>query len=325
MMIAWILKIRELPKVDTIILGSDPQFAALLFPVLRFLKKRTLLVQWCYDLYPEAIIAEGTNAFTSLLVRLASSMMRQAYHYVDLMVDIGPCMRARLVSYNRHFNFATLVPWALVEPETIQQPDVGTRAALFNDASLTLLYSGNLGKAHDFSVFLNLARQLRKQDPKIVFCFACRGNRYSELIEAVTPEDINIRFAPFADSQELGKRLNAADIHLLSLRPGWEGIVVPSKFFGSLAAGRPVIYAGPEGSAIGEWIRKYNIGLVLNENNIEEIIKQLLELRNNSEKLAIWQENAFKTYHKYFSKKIVVDRWDELLREYLSKANRANA
>src|SRR5439155_22933525 len=145
----------------------------------------------------------------------------------------------------------TLVPWALVEPASPPKPDPATRRELFGDAALTLLYSGNFGRAHSYDEFLALARALRG-DP-LSICFAVRGNRADELRREVRADDANIRFAGFAPESELETRLGAADIHLVSLRPEWTGIVVPSKFFGSLASGRPVIFAGDPKSALARW------------------------------------------------------------------------
>src|SRR5262249_23919267 len=150
-----------------------------------------------------------------------------------------------------------LVPWAIAEPEAVQAPDPAVRKQLFGDARLAVLYAGNFGRAHSYEEFLELARALRGSQGH--FCFAVRGNRALELRQAVGPDDTNISFADFAAESELNLRLAAADIHLASLRPGWTGVVVPSKFFGSLAAGRPVIFAGEPRSAIARWIRQYNV------------------------------------------------------------------
>jgi colanic acid biosynthesis glycosyl transferase WcaI len=188
---------------------------------------------------------------------------------------------------------------------------------MFGDASLALLYSGNMGKAHDFMPFLHLARVLNRIDPKIVFCFACRGNRVGELKAAITSRDTNVRLAPFADESELEKRLNAADIHLLSLRPEWAGVVVPSKFFGSLAVGKPVIYAGPDFSSIAGWVREFDVGLVLTEDNFKTIVQELLKISQNPDVLKAWQKNALLTYQNHFSKKIVMDGWNSALHEAL--------
>ena len=317
-MVGWARAVFRLPVVDAIVIGTDPYFSALLFPVFRFLKRGKILVHWCYDLYPEVIIAKGAKGIIKWFAEKMFLLMGYAYRSVDIMVDIGECMRKRLDLYGHRARRCTLVPWALVEPEQIKPPDAETRLELFGEAELALLYSGNMGVANDFALLLKLARRLNQKKPRIILCFACRGNREQELVDSVKGDDTNIRFAPFAEEADLEKRLCSADIHLLSLGNEWEGIVVPSKFFGSMAVGRPVIYAGPSGSAIAGWIREFDIGLILTEKNIEETAEEILELAKNLDKLHVWQKNAYQAYQKYFSKQIVMNQWDQLLREGIS-------
>ena len=76
-----------------------------------------------------------------------------------------------------------------------------------------------------------------------------------------------MRFAGFAPEAELEKRLTACDLHLVSLRPEWTGTVVPSKFFGALAAGRGVVFAGSPESAIARWIDEHQVGWVSDAGN----------------------------------------------------------
>ncbi len=57
-----------------------------------------------------------------------------------------------------------------------------------------------------------------------------------------------------------------ADVHLISLRDDWAGVVVPSKFFASLAVGRPVLYAGPSESEIAHWVAENDLGLHLRDD-----------------------------------------------------------
>lgn len=318
MMMAWILKLLKMPSADVIIIGSDPQFSQLLFPILKLFKKQRYLVYWCYDLYPDALIADSMNCLVKWVAQKMKLLIGQCYKSLDLIVDLGPCMRERLNNYKIKSFRETLTPWALVEPHNIQESDPKTRYELFGNAQLALLYSGNMGKAHEFSLFLELARMVYKENPEIHFVFSCRGNRYDELRKAVTQEDYNVHFAPFADETQLEKRLISADIHLLSLNREWEGVVVPSKFFGSLAVGKPVIYAGPETSSIAKWIKEFDLGLILTEKNLEEIAKIILKIAKNKEILYDWGRNAFNCYQQYFSKKIIMDKWDTILRGLLS-------
>ncbi len=319
MMLGWLIKLRKLPTTDVVVVGSDPQFSQLILPPVKALIRPKVLAYWCFDLFPEAILADGASRPVQWLARGVQPFIKRAYRSVDLMVDLGLCMRARLDEHDHQAKRETLTPWALVEPEKPAPPDPTTRREMFGDASLALLYSGNMGKAHDFMPFIHLARVLRRIDPKIVFCFACRGNRMEELKAAITTQDTNIRLAPFAEESELEKRLNAADIHMLSLRPEWAGIVVPSKFFGSLAVGKPVIYAGPEFSSIADWIRKSDVGLILTEQNFKSVVQELLRISQDPNALNAWQKNAMQTYRNHFSKKIVMDAWNSALHEVLKQ------
>jgi glycosyltransferase involved in cell wall biosynthesis len=188
---------------------------------------------------------------------------------------------------------------------------------LFGDAKLTLLYSGNFGRAHGYTEFLDLARALRGEC--ISMCFAVRGNRADELRREVTADDVNVRFAGFAPESELEKRLGAADIHLVSLRPEWTGVVVPSKFFGSLAAGRPVIFAGDPRSALARWIQEFGVGWLLTPDTVKDVSEELRKLNRSPANLATMQQRCHAVYHEHFSQRRVLDRWDAELRRLLKR------
>ncbi|MGD0237029.1 MAG: glycosyltransferase family 4 protein [Syntrophorhabdales bacterium] len=324
-MMGWLVRLLRLPRTDVIVVGSDPQFSQLIFPAIKALIRPKALVYWCFDLFPEAILADGASRPVRWLARVVQPFIKRTYRSVDLMVDLGPCMRKRLNLYDHSARRETLTPWALFEPEAPEQPDPSVRRSMFGDADLTLLYSGNMGKAHDFMPFLHLARLLNRINPRIIFCFACRGNRMAELKHAITSGDTNIRLIPFADESQLGKQLSAADIHLVSLRPEWEGIVVPSKFFGSLAVGRPVIYAGPANSSIAAWVRELDLGLVLSQRNFKDVAEQVLDIAKDPHMLASWQKNAFEAYQRCFAKKTIMDAWNAALREELQRSLQARS
>jgi colanic acid biosynthesis glycosyl transferase WcaI len=316
---AWTLESLRLSAADAIVIGSDPAFAALLAIPLRATRPRTPILHWCFDLYPEAIEAESPSAmgFSGSLAPAARRLMALAYRRCDVLVDIGSVMRVRLGAYGADTRQETLVPWALAEPAAPIPPDPAVRAVLFRDGKLGVLYAGTMGKAHDFELILRLARACRARSGRTIsFCFASRGNRTAELRAAVGPEDDNITFAPFAAETEIPARLAAADLHLVTLRPEWAGIVVPSKFFASLAMGRPVIYAGPGASEIAGWVRDLDVGFILEgPADIASGVERLHELVADPEALRRWQETARAAYVDRFSRRIVNDRWDALLRE----------
>src|SRR5262249_51799946 len=100
----WLLpgllaRILSLPAPDAIVIGSDPTFAPLLALGLRARLPSAALVHWCFDLSPEAIQAEGSGPLVRALAPAARALMGAAYRRHDALVDLGPCMRARLGAY----------------------------------------------------------------------------------------------------------------------------------------------------------------------------------------------------------------------------------
>ena len=286
---------------------------------LRLAYPRTAIVHWCFDLYPEAITADGAGSAVTALAPVARRLMSVAYRRYDALVDIGPRMRERLADYGSGARQETLVPWALAEADQPVAIDDGARRELFPRAKLALLYSGTMGRAHDFEAFLRLARVCRARSGDAVsICFAVRGNRADQLRAAIGPDDSNVALVDFADERALQRRLAAADFHLISLGDDWAGVVVPSKFFASLAVGRPVIYAGPAESEIARWIAEHGIGLHLRADDVAATADRLHALIGDEPGLARMRDNALAVYRRRWSKHVTNDRRDALLRELVA-------
>jgi glycosyltransferase involved in cell wall biosynthesis len=312
----WFIKLLFVTS-DVIVFGTNPPFIYYMIPFIAFFKPRMHLALWGFDLYPEAIIADGIR-IPKVIKNFLFWWAGISYRSCGLLVDIGSCMRNRFCAYHPKAKYKTIVPWALQEPSSILNPDANMRFDLFGDAKLGILYSGTIGKAHQFEEFILLARELRKRHSSIVFCFAGRGNRYQELRNMITPEDNNITFAGFIEEGRLLLRLASADMHMISLRHGWEGVSIPSKFFGSLAAGRPLLYCGTPLSCIAKLINEYELGFVVEMDKIKAMADILEDFSYNKHKLQQMQERSFLFYNKHFSKKLQLAKWDNILRDYIS-------
>jgi glycosyltransferase involved in cell wall biosynthesis len=312
----WLTKLI-FANTDVVIFGTNPPFSYYMIPFLNIFRPKLRLVLWGFDLYPEAIIADGIK-IPKVIKLMLLWWAGISYRCFDLLVDIGPCMRKRFLTYHPYAKYETIVPWALKEPIGLEYPDDTMRFDLFKDAKLGILYSGTIGKAHQFEEFILLARELRKRNASIRFCFAGRGNSYRQLCNMVIPEDDNISFAGFIKEELLSRRLASADIHMISLRQGWEGISVPSKFFGSLAAGRPLLYSGTSDSCIAKLIKEDELGFIVKMDNINIIANKLEALSHNKSELFQMQQHTFIFYNTYFSKKIQWMQWDKCLRSFIT-------
>lgn len=348
----------------TVIVGTDPVLGVLAAIAWRLMHPKARIIHWAHDVYPEAATADGVLPAGNLGVPLLRFLLRLAYRRCDAIVDLSPCMRrvlrrsiegakpasqpARVVGDVFDLQraggqaYATIPPWALVEPEQVAAIDRHERMELFGDAPLGLLYSGNLGRAHLYAPFIAIATSLRQ----VGVCFAGRGAQLDELRRIGVPPAAAgaVRFAPFADEQRLKRRLAAADIHLVSLRPTWTGAVLPSKFFGSLAIGRPVLFAGSADCAIATWIRRWDLGWVLeiddaNANdatanvgepttsgfgddpalnysairNLPEVLDSLGQYAASPHLRTEMNRRCWEVYHRVFSAKQGLARWRSLI------------
>ena len=316
----WLINILFAKNYDIILMGTDPQLGYFIMPYIRLFKPKTKLAVWEFDLYPEILGQMRLPAAVRLCIKLIiEPWARLSFSCLDIIADLGSCMKKRLAKYKSKASRPTLIPWAISEPNEILEPDAEVREKLFGDAKIGILYSGTIGHAHEFEDFIALARELRSRKAPISFCFAGRGNKYAQLINMVREEDTNITIAGFADETELALRLTAADMHMISLKQGWEGLVVPSKFFGSLATGRPLIYAGTPDSAIKEWIETYEIGFYLDSSNIKEIADKLCVYIETPDSLPDLQKRTFGTWQQHFAREIILDKFEDELSKVIER------
>ena len=249
MIFRWsMLALTLRPRPDVLLVGTDPILSLSVARVWKIFSPGTRVVHWCHDIYPEAAIADGLLPPRGLLTRFFAALMGSAYRKCSLIVDLGPCMRALLLRYPSQAKRETIVPWASEEPDTPLPMAVSERLAVFGDARLALLYSGSFGRAHSYKEILDLAELLHPRGVKLVF--SVRGKRQEELKQAVEQRNAGIGLVPIASSDRLQDRLACADIHVVTLRSDWTGMVVPSKFFGALAAARPVLFVGGADSSL---------------------------------------------------------------------------
>ena len=322
MILAW-MKLalrRKETRPDIVLIGTDPVFAVAAAIPIKLIAPKVRVAHWCFDLHPEAAIASEIISSSNPITRAVRKVMHASYLRCDVIADIGPCMRALLNRYPHNAREVQLTPWAMIEPTHRVKPNTKVRQELFGQAKLAILYSGNFGQAHSFDEILAVARALRHV-PEISFCFAVRGNKVDELKRAISTEDSNVSIAEFAPLAQLEKRLGAADIHMISLRPEWSGIAIPSKFFGSLAVGKPVLFAGPSGSSIAQWIKKFGVGWVVNSENTNKIAEDLCRLVGSKNSIIELQKRAHIVYSTNFSRSSVTGKWHSVLRDLLKSGS----
>jgi glycosyltransferase involved in cell wall biosynthesis len=315
---AWsLLAFNPFLRPTHLVIGTDPVLSILVALPWKIIRPKVRIAHWCFDLYPEAAIAEQLVPEHGLLARTLSWLMAAAYRKCDLLADLGPCMKARLSKYTGAPGTATTIPvWAIAESNAPASVDQSERHILFGETKLAFLYSGNLGKAHGYEQVFDLAARFSSEEAQ--FVFSARGNRLTELGHAIKTAPSNVKMADFATLEDLEMRLSAADIHIATLRPEWTGAVVPSKFFGSLAIGRPVLFIGSASSSIAKWIQEYRVGWVFDIGNssngnhqpqIERLVREFKQLAEDPAQLQMLFHHCHAVYQRNFSKQQTLDVW----------------
>jgi glycosyltransferase involved in cell wall biosynthesis len=219
---------------------------------------------WSMDLHPDAEIAAGMVRGESLIGRTLTWVNDRGYRGADFVVDLGPYMKARVVSKGvAAARTATVPVWGHAEPTHGARGAVALKAELGLEGRCVVMYSGNAGIVHDFDDILAAMRILR-DDPRVFFLFVGDGPRRREIeAYAVTHGLSHFAYRPYFPREQVGDALAVADLHLISLRQPFVGISVPGKLYGIMAAGRPALFVGPQRCETADTIREAGCGTVV--------------------------------------------------------------
>lgn len=261
---AFVTRALRISTPDVIVTKTDPPMLKVLGPLLgRLTGART--VHWAQDLYPEVAEGVGVIGEGGLVARTMRRLSTWALWGHDQIVTVGRCMQERLV---RDRGIAaervSVVPnWPPSAVASVPHEENTFRAEHDLDDRFVVMYSGNMGLAHPFDAVLDAAEHLDASLPEICFLFVGEGPRKAELRTKVERRSLsNVRFFPFQPQERLAQSLSAADLHLVTMQEALEGLVVPSKLYGALAAGRPALFLGPPGSEAARVVNEHKCGTV---------------------------------------------------------------
>jgi len=278
------LRALSLPRVDVVVTKTDPPMLLVLGPFLRLLKgSRT--IHWAQDLYPE--VAEELGAMTrgGVIAGMIRSISTWSMKGHDLTIAVGRCMEARLKKRGISANRIRVIPNTGIEQEIkpVERDTNPFRARHGLGDAFVVEYSGNLGRAHDFDTILESARLLQERGEEGILFLIIGGGPGERMVreEASRLGLRNMRFISSQPAASLSESLGAGDLHLVTMREGTSGLVVPSKFYGVLAAGRPCLFVGPAESEVALAIREGGLGEVVAPGEAGLLADSILRYRSD--------------------------------------------
>jgi putative colanic acid biosynthesis glycosyltransferase WcaI len=228
---------------DVILAMTDPPFEGIVGAFVALLKHKPYVYN-IRDLYPDMAIG-GSIVPPGLLARIWERLHRWALRRSTRVVVLGEDMRHRILAKGIDPNKVVVVrDGAEIARPGAPAPDLDPEVirAIRGNFRFVLLHAGNLGFYGAWDTLLTGATSLAADGIGLVF--VGDGAQRARL-EVAAASLSNVRFLPFFPSGKISSVLAAADAHLITVKRGLEGVVVPSKMYGILAAGKPIVAVAP--------------------------------------------------------------------------------
>lgn len=306
--------LRLIQPGDVVVAKTDPPMMSVCAAWAVTLK-RGVLVNWVQDLFPEVATSMdvyGVRFAAPMLKRLRNQSLRLGRSNVVL----GEIMANRLRDEGIPSDQITIIAnWA--DGDTIQ-PIVKQDNPLVRewrlDGKFVLGYSGNMGHVHEFKTMIDAAEKLKAAND-IAFVFIGDGIARQWVVSESARRGLNnVQFHPYQSHDRLRWSLSVPDVHFVSLRPTLEGLIVPSKFYGIAAAGRPIIHIGDPEGEIARILQREQCGWSFCVGEVDALVTCILRLSYKEQEVLDAGVCARRAFDRHYSRAHALDSWHVLLR-----------
>jgi colanic acid biosynthesis glycosyl transferase WcaI len=229
---------------DAVVAMTDPPFQGIIGAIVAMLKRKPYVYN-IRDMYPDMAVG-GSIVEPGGIARVWEKLHRWALRRATRVIVLGEDMRARIIAKGVEPSRVLIVrdgTEILPRNTPLPTPDPEVVSAIRGSFSFVLVHAGNLGFYGAWNTLVTAARNLASEGVGLVF--VGDGAQRSQ-IEAAAAGSGNIRFLEFFPASKIPSVLAAADAHVITVKRGLEGVVAPSKMYGILAAGKPIVAVAPK-------------------------------------------------------------------------------
>lgn len=314
---AWVKALLLLRRGDVLVVKTDPPMMSIPMRLATALRGARQ-VNWLQDVYPELAGHLGIKAARGPLGRMLAALRNASLRSSAMNVLIGERMAAFLAPAGIAADRIAVIHNFTDEQALLPLPAGSSplRAQWgFAADDLVIGYSGNLGRAHDIDTILDAAGRLQADGRiKAKFLFIGGGHLRAELEERASALGLtNIVTKPYQPREDLPLSMAVPDIHWLSLRPELEGMIVPSKFYGCAASGRPVLFIGDPRGQIGQMIAASGCGMSVAAGDGAGAAAAITAMASTERRVSMGQA-ARQMLDADYRREQAFDRWDALLK-----------
>src|SRR6516162_375319 len=311
----WQCLITLAQEGDIIVAKTDPPLTSII-AMAAARRNGVRLVNWLQDIYPETAIELGVPFMRGPLAASLTALRNRSLRQADATVVVGDLMARKVESLGAPAARVHVIPnWCndkVIRPVT--QSENPLRQSWGLAGQFVLGYSGNLGRAHEFQTVLAAAERLR-DEPHFIFLMIGGGKRFEELARAVKRQGLtrSFRFIPYQEQKMLSDSLAVADAHWLSLNPKLEGLIVPSKFYGIAAVGKPIIVIGDKDGEIARLVQQHDCGIVVAPGDANALVDAMRRLSNAPDTISEMGRRARAMLDGHFTRQQALQRWSGVL------------
>jgi colanic acid biosynthesis glycosyl transferase WcaI len=281
-------------RPDVILAMTDPPIAGIAGAFVAQITGRPFVYN-IRDLYPEMAVGGdivNRSSWTDRWERLHRRALRKA----ACVIVLGDDMRDRILSKGITPDRVLVVRDGALAPAPAPERSDAIVRQIRCGFPFVILHAGNLGFYGAWGTLLKAAAILRNENVGFVF-IGDGANRAALAAEASALA--NVRFLPFRPASEIPHVMAAGDLHVVTVRRGLEGVVVPSKLYSILAAGRPVLAVAPATTDAARIVSSSGCGLAADPDNPEAVAAAILALRDDPARLAQMGVRSQEAAEKY--------------------------
>jgi colanic acid biosynthesis glycosyl transferase WcaI len=306
--------IRRIRRRDIVVAKTDPPLMSVVAAFATRLRGARQ-INWLQDLFPEVALVLEPELLNGTVVRAAQKARDWSLRHAVLNVVLGNLMLKRLRDLGVREDRVVKIPnWAddrAITPVPHERNPL--RAEWGLEGKFVVAYSGNLGRAHEFQTIMKAA-VLLNGEPDVVFLIIGGGAQLQNVRNFAAIYGLtNIVERPYQARERLALSLGVADVHLITLKPQLEGLIVPSKFYGIAAAQRAIAFIGDAEGEVGTLVRQYECGAcfeVGDEQGLAQFISHLAQNRVQAERMG---RNARRALEAEWSQEKAFAQWQAAL------------
>jgi glycosyltransferase involved in cell wall biosynthesis len=288
---------------------------------------KTPYVYLVYDLYLDMAIAMNMVKEESRVVKTFRRVQKGWFQGAAHTVVLGRCMRDHVSAvYDLKTECIGVVPIPSNLDMIVPMPKYETKFRRDNNIEgFLVLYAGNFAQYQDFDTLLDAAQKLLHRND-ITFAFVGDGAKKEYISERIAKEKlVNVRMLPFVPEAELCDMLASADVSLVTLERGIEGLAVPSKFYNILASGRATVACVPPASEIAHVIAEADCGVQVNQEDANALATVLEHLADDPESLERMGRNARRVCEEHYGLRSISQHFHRIFTDVVKTKSRRGA